>query len=382
VLEGCQEAAHTQDGRVFVEDKAVRMKLKNICNPLDLGQMSETHFVLGTSWKIHFNRMLAQSRQTTPVVKDIRRWTDHPEEHGLPREIQNLLILVYADQTNRSFIRYGSNYTPTLDDLPDELELREETLPDLKDWNEAVARVADILGHAISKLLNASNLATLASKVGESITEFKADCESLPDRLQLVMKKVGVSELDANKADRVRTAKAITALLTACEGKEPTALVGTIAHAKLETNSTAMGRSLKSAKAVLGCLRTTRWDLFSAVALLDNHRKTDGELLLQDVQSWLKTDEHALAGGLAAKLSEAEGRAIKLLTPPKPAEPPQIPRLPQPPDAKKWVQVATGTKTRLALKDLSSFSEELRKQLEENPRLRLTIQWSLEEEPK
>ena len=36
------------------------------------------------------------------------------------------------------------------------------------------------------------------------------------------------------------------------------------------------------------------------------------------LRSWLKTDEHALAGGLAAKLSEAEGRAIKLLTPPKP----------------------------------------------------------------
>src|SRR5581483_11659268 len=199
VLEVCREAARTPDGRVFVEDKAVRIKLKNICNPLDLGQMSETHFVLGTFWKTHYNRMLAQSGQTTPVGKEIRRWTDQPEERGLPREIQNLLILVYADQTNRSFVRYGSNYTPDLDDLPDELELREQTLPDLKDWQEAVTRVADILGHAVSNLLNASNLATLAAKVSESVTEFNADCESLPDRLQLVLKNVGVSEADANK---------------------------------------------------------------------------------------------------------------------------------------------------------------------------------------
>jgi hypothetical protein len=43
--------------------------------------------------------------------------------------------------------------------------------------------------------------------------------------------------------------------------------------------------------------------------------------LIQDVCSWLKTDEHALAGGLASKLSEAEGRAIKLLTPPKDRHP-------------------------------------------------------------
>ena len=165
VLEVCQEAARTPDGRVFVEDKAVRQKLRNICNPLELGQMSETHFVLGSIWKNHFNRDaggLASSRIRT--VADLRRWTDQPEERGLPREIQNLLILVYADQTNRSFVRYGGNYTPTLDDLPNELELQEQTLPDLKDWNEAVTRVADILGHAISKLLNASNLATLARR--------------------------------------------------------------------------------------------------------------------------------------------------------------------------------------------------------------------------
>jgi hypothetical protein len=325
--------------------------------------------------------MLAQSGQTATQVKEMRRWTDQPEERGLPNVIQNLLILVYADQTNRSFTRYGSNYTPSLDDLPDELELREQTLPDVKDWQEAVTRAADIFGHAISKLLNASNLATLTSKVSESITEFKADCDSLPDHVQLRLKILGVGEPDVAKADRTRTAKATKALLTACEGKEPTALVGTIAHAKLETNSTAMGRSVKSAKAVLECLRTTRWDLFSAVALIDDHRKTDAALLLQDVCSWLKTDEHALAGGLAAKLSEAEGRAIKLLTPPKPAEPPQ-PQPPPAPGAKKWTKIGTGKKDRLSVKDWSGLSEELRKQLEQNPRLRLTIQWSLEEEPK
>ena len=107
VLEVCQEAARTPDGRVFVEDKAVRQKLRNVCNPLELGQMSETHFVLGNNWKNHFNRLLAASEQPHPTAADLRRWMDKPDERGLPREIQNLLILVYADQTNRSFVRYG-----------------------------------------------------------------------------------------------------------------------------------------------------------------------------------------------------------------------------------------------------------------------------------
>ena len=97
MLEACQEAARTQDGRIIVDDKTVRPKLRHICNPLDLGQMHETPFVLGTFWKTHFNRMLAQSGQPHPTVADLKRWMDQPDERGLPREIQNLLVLVYAD---------------------------------------------------------------------------------------------------------------------------------------------------------------------------------------------------------------------------------------------------------------------------------------------
>jgi hypothetical protein len=384
VLEKCQEAVRSQDGRVFVDDKALRLKLKNICNPLELGQMSETHFVLDGKWKTHFNKMLTQSGQANPQVGEMRRWTDLPDEKGLPKEIQNLLILVYADQTNRSFrhVHHGGNYTATLDDLPNELELQEQTLPDLKDWNEAVTRVADIFGHAISKLLNASNLATMAEKVGESITEFKTDSEALPDKVQLVLKNLGVNEAEFSKCDRVRTAKAVKSLLGNCDGEEPTALVGAIAHAKIETNSTSMGRCVKSAKAILDCLGRTRWDLFSAVAQLQDDRKTAAELLIQDVCTILKTDEHALVGGIARKLSDAEGRAIKLLTPPKPIEP--IPPIKPPPavPGKKWVQVSTGKKDRLASKDWQATAEELQEKLEENPAYRITVQWLLEEEQK
>ena len=327
VLDVCQQAAGTTDGRVFVEDKAVRQKLINLCNPLELGKIEstdKTHFVLGSFWKNHFNRLLAASEQPHPTAADLRRWTDQPDDRGLPREIQNLLILVYADQTNRSFMRYGGNYTPSLDDLPNELDLQEQALPDLKDWEEAVSRVADIFGHAVSKLLNASNLTALSSKVGETVKEFRPDCDGLPDRLQLVLRNLGVPEQEAAQADRVRTAKAVKTLLASCDGKEPTKLVGAIAQAKLETNATTMGRSLKSATGVLESLRATRWDLFTAVAAIQGERAGDAAQLIRDVVTWLKTDEHALAGGLPSRMSEAEGRAIKLLTPPKPVTPKPI----------------------------------------------------------
>jgi Family of unknown function (DUF6079) len=377
VLEVCEQAARTSDGRHFVEDKAVRQKLINICNPLELGRIDsteKTHFVLGSFWKNHFNRLHSASAQPHASVADLRQYTDQPDERGLPREIQNLLILVYADQTNRSFVRYGSNYTPGLDDLPNELELQEQTLPDVKDWEEAVTRLAEIFGHAISRLLNASNLTMLAEKVKGSVPEFKADCDSLPGRLQLVLKNLGVSDVDAGKTDRGRTAKAVMNLLATCEGKEPTALVHAIAHAKPETSTTTMAKSLKSAAAVLGCLRNTKWDLFAAVAQLTDHRKTDADLLLDDVRSWLKVDEHALAGGLAPKLSEAVDRAILLLTPIKPPPPP-------PPPQPGWKIVGNESKTRLTEKEASATVEELLRKLKANQRYRLSIQWTLEEGP-
>lgn len=383
VLEVCQEAARTPDGRVFVEDKAVRQKLRNVCNPLELGQMSETHFVLGNSWKNHFNRLLAASGQPNPTAADLRRWMDQPDERGLPREVQNLLILTFADQTNRSFVRYGGNYVPTLDDLPNELELQEQALPDLKDWEQAVDRAANLFGHAVSKLLNASNLAALASKVGGSVAEYRPDCDGLPDRLHLVLRDLGVPEAEAAGADRVRTAGAVKSLLASCDGKEPTKLVGALAGAKLETNATTMGRSLKSAKAVLEALRSTRWDLFTAVSAIQGDRAGEASGLIRDVATWLKSDEHALAGGLASRLSEAEGRAIKLLTPPKPPRPEPVKHEPPKPgpDGTSWTPVGTGKRERLTPEDWSTTARQLLRDLESNPRHRLTVEWTIEEGP-
>jgi hypothetical protein len=384
VLEVCRWAARTPDGRIFVEDKAFRQKVRNICNPLELGQMSETHFVLGQFWKNHFNRLLAASGQPHPTAGEMRRWMNQPEPRGLPREIENLLILVYADQTNRSFGRYGGNYTPSLDDLPDKLDLQEQALPDLKDWEEAVGRVAEIFGHALSRLLNASNLAALASKVSESVKEFRPDCDGLPDRLQLVFRNLGVPEDEAAQSNRVKTAKAVKALLASCDGKEPTKLVGAIAQARLETNVTNMGRSLKSARSVLDCLRATRWDLFTAVAGIEGDRADNASQVIRDVVTWLKTDEQGVAGGLAPKLSEAEGRAIRLLTPPKPVtpKPPKQTETPQPePGRKSWSSVDSDRKERLSSQDWSTTAEQLRRKLEDNPRYRITIEWTIEEEP-
>jgi hypothetical protein len=213
------------------------------------------------------------------------------------------------------------------------------------------------------------------------VTEYKADCDSLPDRLQFVMKNLGAPEAEFVNCDRVRTAKAVKTLLASCDNKEPTALVDAIAHATLVTNSTTMGMSLKSAKSLLDCLRTTRWALFSAVAQIQDERKPDADTLIQNVVKSLKADEHALAGGLASKLSDAEDRAIKLLTPPKPVDNnPQQQQVEPVKPKPGWKYIEAGTKTRLGHTESISETQGLLQRLEGNPKLRLTVQWTLEEE--
>ena len=115
---------------------------------------------------------------------------------------------------------------------------------------------------------------------------------------------------------------------------------------------------------------------------LQDERKAEANRLIADICTWLKSDEHALVGGLAAKLSEAEGRAIKMLTPPKPLVvppavlPPAAPPKPQP----GWKPVGSGSKSRLSHSESMNEAETLLQKLQQNENLRLTIQWTLEEE--
>ncbi|MEY3228049.1 MAG: hypothetical protein RLZZ536_2668, partial [Planctomycetota bacterium] len=391
VLAACQEAARTQDGRLIIEDKSLRPKMRNICNPLELGQMHETPFVLGTFWKSHFNKLLQQSGQPHPTVADLRRWMDQPEERGLPTVIQNLLILVYADQTNRSFVQHERNYPVSLDDLPADVQLVEQRLPDEKDWQTAVHRVSEIFGIAVSRLLNAGNLAFLEQKVRETVSSLKADCDSLPDRVQLVLKNLGLSDGELEQADRLRTARATRRLLKEIQGRDATALVTAIAVAPVETSGPAMARSFKSVTAVMECLRNTKWDLFSAVSRLQDDRRTQADLLLGEIREILKADELAIAGagGLGTRLSQAENQAIALLTPPRPivaavpaaaavVPPPPLPPVPstdartQKQKSEKWKQVATAAHARLQHGESLTEVRKILAELERNPQLRLS----------
>lgn len=183
IYEQVLEATQSQDGRAPVE-KTLRPLLRQIANPLLLGEMGPdaTHFVLGQHWRTHFTRKAAETGAAL-TVEQLRKWLDEPRAMGLPKEAANLVILVFAAQTNRGFYLHGSPYESSLTNLHEKCELREQWLPAVEHWQKAVERAGSIFGIAASPLLNATNVSQLSTSVKKKATDSRNACGAYVKRL-------------------------------------------------------------------------------------------------------------------------------------------------------------------------------------------------------
>ena len=127
--------------------------VRAIANPLKLGEMGldKTHFALSQHWKNHFTRKAAETGGTVDV-RQLRSWIDEPKPMGLPKEAENLVILTYALQTNRSFFIHNGPHDGSLTNLPDLCVLREQKLPSQVEWATAVERAGAIFGVPVSEV--------------------------------------------------------------------------------------------------------------------------------------------------------------------------------------------------------------------------------------
>jgi hypothetical protein len=236
---------------------------------------------------------------------------------GLPREVQNLVILVFADQTNRSFFLHGGPVPGSLQSLPDEVELREQRLPDRADWDAAVNRASALLGVTASPLLSAANVVKLVEDVKGQVVAIRLGCERLCHALRDAMPWFGIS---AESAPRMRTATAGLAFVEGVASSRPEDVVRVVARARVETSEAAMGSSLKRATELCKRLETTRWELLEAVAKLTDARAAAATAIRERVADALSKDEYAVA--LGPELDRAESEAVRLLTQTPPPPPP------------------------------------------------------------
>jgi hypothetical protein len=369
-------ATQTVDGRAVI-DRPLRQLVRQIANPLHLGDMGmeATHFVLGQHWKTHFGRKAAETGAPM-TVDQLRHWIDDPKPMGLPKEAQNLVILLFAAQTNRTLYLHGAPYEGSLTTVPDPCELRTVNLPDAATWDAAIRRAGNIFGIAVSPLLSAGNVASLTSELKKRASAARSACG--PYARQLRDRLVGMGMAGAD-ADRLKTAQTTQALLERLEAAEVAATVSLIVTADVATSEAAMGECVNKSAELEVILDAAGWDLFEAIGKLADDRRGKAEEIIRELRETLARDEHVRP--LASALKGAQAKAVRLLT--EATQLPLAPEVPMPPVVAPAQPgrriVEQDSRHGLTLADAKSSLADLDQRLKPGQTARVDVGWVVEE---
>jgi hypothetical protein len=303
-----QAAIEARDRRNLVSDVPTRKLVRSLVAPCKLGRTSETHVLIEPTWTTHFSQCHARAGGGAMSVARLREWIDVPQPMGLPVELQNLIILSFAAMSNRSFVLGGVPQEVSLDRLADELELREQLLPDASDWDAAVRRAGALFGLTLPQTLNAASVARLVSEVRERVRSRQARVSDLVAELGARLRH----HETAGSAPRLRTAQSAQALLEALAQAGDDTLVSVLANRPLETSETAVARVLGQVEPLVATLGSIKWDIFEAVGSLGDHRREAAGRLIESLKEALSEDEHVIP--LKARLETLERDGVRLLT--------------------------------------------------------------------
>ncbi len=309
-----QKAIEAPGQRGLVQDTALRKLVRSVVNPSQLGQMAETHLLIEPHWQSRFSQSHARDGGGPITVAKLRQWIDLPVPMGLPLELQNLIILAFAASTSRRFTLRGGPFEPSVDSMPDELELREQALPNAGDWQLALQRASSLFGLTLGQTLNAANVGKLVDEVRQKAAEKR---EAVTRLVVQVRDRAGRYAAGAAGA-RQQTAESAQSLLASVVSAVDSDVVASLSGAELQTSEAAVGRALGQAKACADAMESGNyWQLFDVVLKLTDHRATAAQVIGRRLAEALTSDEHVLA--LKGRLDELHRDAMALLATAAPA---------------------------------------------------------------
>jgi hypothetical protein len=375
LLELVRQATRTRDGRVEVE-RSYRDEVRRIAVPLRLGDMGETHFVVRDDWQSHFLRKQAEEGVTDLTVRGLRAWIDQPEAMGLPREIQNLIILSFALQSNLTFALYGAPVQPQLEQLDNGLALRAQLLPSAAAWQEATQRAEAILGMSGSLLLNAANVAQFVDEIQKTAARHCAAVEGLCKSLRQWLDIFGI---EARSAPRMQTAQATLALLSGLLEAEKDAVLPVLTTAPIVTSTAAMREVMLKAADKATALENISWEPFERLSHMSVERVPQAQTLVQTVKDLLTRDEHVLP--LARGLKAVQLAAFKMVTdavePAAPPAPRMLSPAPSPPLPLMAQPGTAHSQQGLGLQEATAVFEAITRALAADAELVLDVDWRL-----
>lgn len=391
------QAIEAPGGRTLVDDAAMRRLLRAVVGPARIGQMGEHPLLVEPHWLSHFNRCLARDGGGPVTVGRLRQWIDSPTPMGLVEELRRLIILVFAAQSNRRFMLRGGPVEVGIDSaLSDDMELREQVLPEPAHWELARQRAGRLFGLTPALTLNAANAGRLAEDLRKAAVNRRDAVGQLVSRLR---SRTATWAPEVSSA-RQQTAESAQALLAALVQAPEESVVRTLATAVLLTSEAAVSQAMATAAVCADGLSSGPWALFEAVRPLQDHRRDAAMALTSRLADVLTSDEHVVP--LRARLTELERDAMRLLaavaptpapvpvvtpvpphigptvSPPVPAPPPPPIVLPPPPPQACTVLVEEAQRSQLSGTAATEALDALKTRMSREHDLELTLSWRLE----
>ncbi len=303
--------------RIMVE-ASERPVMRKVANPLRLGEQHEQYFLLGHHWETHLNRKTAEAGTgMEATVGQLRAWLDEPQPMGLPQHIADLVVLVFAEQTNRAIIVGGERIdVSVLRDLPADARVIDQPLPVEDDWVSARLRGQSIFGIGdVAEPRTARNVGQLAVKARNTASDCLKSARAL--RKLLVQRGPQLLGPDADPAatERARIAESVVRL---CEelttSPNEVALIEALARFQLPTTAPEhLARSLATAPDVVSADSRVDWNIIISVTSWQHGHPLAArarELSDRLARSWA---ENEIATALRPALEEADLAARRLL---------------------------------------------------------------------
>jgi hypothetical protein len=292
-------------------DQGDQKAVRRICNPLHLGVLAEHRYVLTMTdcwWSGHLTQQAAREGYTEHFpVHVLRKLLDEPAARGFDKDLQNLIIAVFAEEQQLAWHQHGvAVRADSVQAVTDQLELRQITLPEPEIWDRACARTRGIFGVQTPGWRSAAGVTSLAQTVRDAAKRYVPVATALAVELERHARTLGLDP--AAQQGRLHHARQTGRMLADLSAEtDDLVLISLVADLRFDIDDAAVGNVFTSAEQVSRALAATHWDLLETF-----HKRADaGDEAAAGIFTRLaysaQHDAHAadLPAALKAAISEA-----------------------------------------------------------------------------
>ncbi|MBM4023160.1 MAG: hypothetical protein FJ284_13160 [Planctomycetes bacterium] len=318
--------------RVYVEP-TLRPLVRGVANPLKLGTLGEDrdHFVLGDHWETHFTQKIAHAQPKDLTVRLLREWIDEPRPMGLPPEAANLVILVFARMTNRTFTRHGGPYpfdVNSIGTLAEDVILRAEKLPSADTWKRATDVLKAALGTTPTEAVTIRAVERAIKDAKTRTAQFAEPLRTYDQRLAEVLGRLSGEPASSQRMASVVAARQLVDHVSTMAGTE---LIEAIARLPLPTSAEAVGVAIAQSPRLGAALSGITWPLHDAARGIKGPLESTAARIIGALKVAVEADEHAASLRDAVDAFNRDAGALVASAMPSAPVAPGPVTLPQPP---------------------------------------------------